>query len=224
MKPELEALLARVPEPLRPAALEVSPRRLALCLDLAERRLPGLAVCAEAVYRRHNVSAILRSAEAVGAHQAHLITEGEFLPSVGAAKGAERWMDLVLHRSTGECFAALQHRGFRCVIADLSPTALPPWELPVDRPVAVLFGSELHGVSAEARARADGVVTVPMFGVTQSLNVAAAAAVILSHLSVRMRQVPGAVGLGPAERELLLTRFLTRETTRQHADRAWWDG
>lgn len=222
MTEDLAALLGQVPEDLRAKALEVSPRRLALCLELARRRLPGLVVCAEAVHRRHNVSAILRSAEAVGVHEAHLITEGDFLPSVGAAKGAERWMELSLHHNTAGCFDALRARGFGCWIADLAPDARPPWEVPLERPVAVLFGSEVHGVSAVARAQADGVITLPMYGVTQSLNVAAAAAVILSHLSTRLRARPGAVGLGPEDSERLLRRFLERETARSHADSAWW--
>lgn len=222
MNDEQQALLAQVPEDLRETALQISPRRLALCLDLARRRLRTLAVCAEAVYRRHNVSAILRSAEAVGVHEAHLITEGGFSPSVGAAKGAERWLDLRTHSSTQACFDQLRSRGFTCWIADLSDTALPPWQVPIDRPVVVLFGSELYGVSQAAREAADGVITVPMHGVTQSMNVAAAAAVILSHLGERLRAQPGAVGLDPEATERLLRRFLMRESARSHADSAWW--
>ncbi|MCB9760305.1 MAG: RNA methyltransferase [Alphaproteobacteria bacterium] len=211
------ALLDRLPEALRPLAADLPARRVALALDLLDRRLNGVAVLAEAVHRRHNVSAILRTAEGFGVHEAHLITTERFRPSKGAAKGAERWLSLRIHPETGPCLRALQERGFAVYVADLDDAAVAPWAVPVDRPLAVLFGAELSGVSPEARAAADGVVCIPMHGVTQSLNVAAAAAVTLNHLCERRRQVPGAVGIQGEAREVFLRRFLERERSRRQA-------
>lgn len=210
----MQDLLDRLPPDLRSLAQDLPPRRTQMALDLLDQRLNGVTVIAEAVHRRHNVSAILRSAEAFGMHEAHLVTN-RFVPSKGAAKGAERWLELGLHADTMGCLEALKARGFQLFVADLADDARPPWELPVDRPLAVLFGTELSGVSDEARAAADGVVTIPMYGVTQSLNVSAAAAVTLSHVCERRRQVPGAVGISGAPRERFLRRFLERERARR---------
>jgi tRNA (guanosine-2'-O-)-methyltransferase len=150
------------------------------------RRLGSVVAVAEAVHRRHNVSAIIRSAEGFGLHEVHLVT-GDFRPSRGAARGAERWVELVRHGSTAAAAAALADRGFRLVVADLDAGAWTPDTVPVDRPLAVLFGSEMAGVSDEARALAEGAVCVPMVGMTGSLNVAAAAACILYRVSERRR-------------------------------------
>ncbi|MCP4807088.1 MAG: RNA methyltransferase [Proteobacteria bacterium] len=204
----------RVPPDLHELAAEAKDRRVKLCLDLLERRLNGVTVVAEAVHRRHNISAILRSAEAFGMHEAHLVAE-HWRPSVGAAKGAERWLDLEFHESIDSCFAQLRERGHVIYVADLDEHAIPPEELPVDQPIAVLFGSELGGVSPRARELADGVVTVPMHGVTQSLNVSVAAALTLYALCERRRQVPGAVGLDEATKHAFLKRFLLREKKRK---------
>jgi tRNA (guanosine-2'-O-)-methyltransferase len=160
------------------------------------RRISSVVVVVEAVRRRHNASAILRTAEAVGLHEAHLITNS-FRPSRGAARGAERWLELHRHGQTSACIDALEARGFDLWVADLAPDARAPDEVPIDRPLAILFGSELVGVSDEARARARGVVTVPMRGLTESLNVSAAAACVLYRLAERRRAEVGGGDLDP---------------------------
>lgn len=173
-------------------------------------RLASVVVVVEAVRRRHNTSAILRSAEAFGLHEVHLIT-GQFRPSRGAARGAERWLELHRHATTTDAVADLKARGFSLWIADLAPDARAPLDVPVDRPLAILFGSELAGVSDEARALADGVVTVPMRGLTESLNVSAAAAVVLSAVVERRRALVGA-DIDPARAGAFFAEWLARET------------
>ena len=211
----------RIPPDLRELAADCKPRRVRICLDLLDRRLDGITVIGEAIHRRHNVSAVLRSAEAFGVHEAHLVTN-EFKPSVGAAKGAERWLELALHESTEACFEILRQRGFRIFVGDLGEGAVPPDEVPVDTPVALLFGSELAGVSPRARAAADGVVQVPMHGTTQSLNVSVAAAVTLFAVCERRRRVAGAVGIRGEAHHRFLKRFLEREATRRRAMTSTW--
>jgi tRNA (guanosine-2'-O-)-methyltransferase len=207
--------VARVPESVRELLPEVAPRRLALTLTLLDQRLPDVVACAEAVNRRHNTSAILRSAEAFGVHEAHLVA-GNFKPSAGAAKGAERWLELHFHRTVEELTAALKPRGFRLFIADFVDGAVAPEEVPVDRPVALLFGSELRGVSPAARAVADGAVRIPTVGVTQSLNVSAAASIVLHAVCRRAREA-GPVGVRGPAREAFLERFIRREAARKRS-------
>ena len=68
-QPSLDDLLDQIPADMHDKAASVLPRRIARCLELLDVRVDGLVVAAEAVYRRHNVSAILRSAEAFGVHE-----------------------------------------------------------------------------------------------------------------------------------------------------------
>ena len=84
------------------------------------------------------------------------------------------------------------------------------------------FLQTLMGVSEEARGLADGVIMIPMRGLTQSLNVSAAASVILHRLSTRRSSVPGAIGIGGEARERFLRRTLEREHDRRVAEQAWW--
>jgi len=171
----------------------------------------GLVRCAvEAVYHRHNASAILRSCDAFGVHHVHLIgAEG---PPSGAARGAERWLALHDHRAVEDALAALRDAGVEVWVADLAegPTALPE-EIPLDRPVCLWFGAELVGVSDEARRAAKGVVTVPMRGMGQSLNVSVAAALVLRPVCERARAIGAPALLSESEREATLAAWLERD-------------
>ena len=184
----------------------ISARRKARVRDALGLRLASVVTVVEAVHRRHNTSAILRSGEAFGVHEVHMIT-GPFRPAKGAARGAERWLELHQHQQTGPCIEALQARGFRVVVADLQDDAHTPDSVPVDGPVAIVFGNELEGVSEEARQRADGAVVVPMMGLTESLNVSVAAACILQRVTTRRREAIAAVGDLPAERQAAFDRM-----------------
>lgn len=176
------------------------------------RRLGSVVAVAEAVRRRHNASAILRSCEAFGVHEVHLVTGG-FQVSPGAARGAERWVLRRRFDTTAASFADLRARGFRVVVADLLPGAFTPEDVPLDRPIAVVFGSEMRGVSPEARATADGAVCIPMHGLTASLNVSVSAAILLRVLSERRRaMLGGAAGdLAPEARRSFLEAWLASE-------------
>ena len=214
--PEFQDLLSQIPLDLHQKAESVLPRRIQRCLDLLDVRVDGLIVAAEAIYRRHNVSAILRSAEAFGLHEAHLITNA-FRPSYGAAKGGERWMDIRFHDRTEDWAHEMRERGHAIYVADLDDSAMSPEEVPVEQPLAILFGGELAGVSEVARSLADGVVSVPMIGVTQSLNVSVAAAVTLNRLSERRRALPNTQGIHGARREAFVRDFIEREWARRRS-------
>ena len=180
----------------------------------------------EAVNRRHNSSAILRSAECFGCHEVHMVT-GRFKPAKGAARGSERWLELHRHQDLADCARALKQRGFSIYVADLSLDAMDPEQVPVDSPLAVVFGSELEGVSDEARSVADGLITVPMQGLTESLNVSVAAACILQRLTARRRAFLGGGDLelprqlGPVRRSIS-PRASRSASTRRRGNPSRW--
>ncbi len=219
--PDPQDLLRRLPPDLHDLARQVPPQRVALALDLLERRLGGVVAVAEAVHRRHNVSAILRSADAFGVHEVHVVGRG-FRPTASASRAADRWLDLRWVPRIEDSLEELGQRGFLRLVADLDPRAVPPEEVPVDRPVAVVFGSELQGVSDRARQLADGAVIVPMRGMTESLNVSVAAAIILRVLAERRRALGVDAGPDPASRRRFLERFLAAERDRRAEATARW--
>lgn len=179
--------------------MSISEERQDRVRDMLSARLGSVVVILEAVHRRHNVSAIMRSCECFGVHEVHLVTDG-FKPSKGAARGSERWLDIHRYTETAPAIQAVKERGFRVYVADLMEGAFAPDTVPIDAPIAILMGAELTGVSDTARSLADGAICVPMHGLTESLNVSVAAACILQRVTERHRLEHGGGDL-PVERQ-----------------------
>lgn len=176
-----------------------------------DARLGWVRCAVEAVYHRHNVSAILRTCDALGLHDVHLV-EGHFRTTKGAARGAERWLDIHRHPSPEHAIAALRGLGYAIWVADFADPPVPPEAVPLDRPVCLWFGAELVGVGPVARAAADGVVTIPMRGFAQSLNVSVAAALALRPVAEAARARHGAAALLGAEaKDAIFARWVARE-------------
>ena len=185
------------------------------------QRLRSVQCAVEAVYHRHNVSAILRTCDALGIQYVHLI-EGDFRPSPGAARGAERWLSIQQHADPVEAIRTFQAQGYRVYVADLSDAAVAPEEVPLDQPVVLWFGAELLGVSPEARAAADGIVSIPMRGFAQSLNVSVAAALTLRPIADAARLQGEDALLTDAEKQEIWATWMSRAENidRQAAARA----
>jgi tRNA (guanosine-2'-O-)-methyltransferase len=150
----------------------------------------------------HNVSAVLRSADAFGVQEVHLIDRSEaFLVSPRITQGSDRWLDVVSHASPLACVLALRRRGHRVFVATMDGGVDPDALANEPRP-AIVFGNERDGASREIIDLADATYTIPMQGFVQSLNVSVAAAITL-HAAMRRR----AGDLDPASREVMYARY-----------------
>lgn len=207
--PDLSALTgaSALPYPAEDiiAALQevVLPERLERLATVAAARIGSVTVVLEEVIDPHNTAAVLRTSDAHGVGEVHMIELGTRpLLAKRVTRGCERWMDIVLHRSAAPCVERLRSRGFELWVADMGGTAT--LEEVARRPkVALVFGNEHLGASAEVRAACTGTFAVPMRGMVESLNVSVAAGITL-HTVTRDR--PG--DLGEREVRELRARFL----------------
>jgi len=127
-----------------------------------------------------NLAAILRSADAVGACEAHAVWAGGRLKlSRPASGGTRKWIPVRRHPTLEAALEQLGERGFRVLAAHPALGAADFREVDYTRPTAILLGTEETGVSEEAARRADGWIAIPMAGMGTSLNVSVAAALIL---------------------------------------------
>ena len=158
----------------------MTPERFAKLRRALERRQPDLTVLADGVNKPHNVSAILRTADAVGVHRIHSIsTSGSMRRHHMIAGGVKNWVGLTLHASIEDALASLRADGWRLVAAHASPEARDFRSIDYTAKVAVIVGAELLGPSPAALAEADEHVAIPMLGLGESVNVSVATAVIL---------------------------------------------
>ncbi len=176
-----------------PHPSSITVERAAKLRAVLERRQSTLTVVFENVHDPHNVSAVLRSCDAVGVLEAHGVYTGfQEFPELGrkSSASARKWVDLHLHENVASCFSALRSRGFKIYTTHMSSDAVSLYDLDLTQPVALVFGNEHSGVSQEARALADGNFLVPQMGVVQSLNISVACAVSL-YEALRQRQHAG---------------------------------
>ena len=173
----------------------VTDRRVARLESALRHRQPDLTVVLENVHDLHNVSAAMRTCDAVGVQTLHLIYTYEVPPENAIARrisaGTAKWLDLVQWQSVEECYAGLRGKGMRVLATALSESATSIFEQDFTQPVAVVFGNEMRGLSDEAMSRADGEVYIPMVGMVQSLNISVSCAVTM-YEAYRQRLAAGA--------------------------------
>ncbi|HET6333199.1 MAG TPA: RNA methyltransferase [Polyangiales bacterium] len=216
--PELFALNSRDVLPANPevvcAALEplLTEERKRRIAEVIAARSHAVAPVLDGLIDPHNVAAVLRSAEAFGVQTVHLVANTEpFFASQKIAQGTQRWLDVVEHPSPEACFQALRAHDYRVYVAAMDGE-ITPEALAEEKRVAIVFGNEHAGVSAEMRELADGAYTIPMRGFVQSLNVSVAAALTLR---AAMRGRPG--DLTAEEKLVLRARYVLASVPNAHA-------
>ena len=169
------------------------PRRFERLKAVLDRRMGDLTVLLEHVDKPHNLSAILRSCDAVGVLEAHAVSLAGRMPTFNStAQGSQKWVPLHRHGSSAEALQALKARGFKVFGTMLSATAVDYRQCDFTGPTAFVLGAEKWGLSPEAAALVDQAVIIPMQGMVQSLNVSVATATLLFE-ALRQRQAAGRV-------------------------------
>jgi tRNA (guanosine-2'-O-)-methyltransferase len=195
------------------------PRRFERLQDVLNRRMADLTVLLEAVDKPHNLSAVLRTCDAVGVLEAHAVTlPGRTRTFNDTARGSQKWVALQPHASGVEAVTALQQQGFRVYGTHLGVNAVDYRCCDFTGPTAFVLGAEKWGLSGAAAEAVDQALFVPMGGMVQSLNVSVAAAVLLFE-ALRQRQAAGLVptageGVPAQRRQTLLFEWAYPEVAR----------
>ncbi|WP_315917807.1 tRNA (guanosine(18)-2'-O)-methyltransferase TrmH [Vibrio fluvialis] len=159
--------------------------------EVLKARQTDLTVCLEEVHKPNNVSAVIRTADAVGLHKIHAIWPNEQMRTLThTSAGARNWVELQTHDSTLEAIQHLKDQGMQVLVTNLSDDAVDFRDIDYTKPTAIILGSEKVGISKQALAMADKDIVIPMVGMVQSLNVSVAGALIL-YEAQRQRQQAG---------------------------------
>ncbi len=156
------------------------------------RRQLDLVVALDRVHDRHNVSAVLRTSDAIGISQVlwnpDEVDEWQANPEV--SRGAERWVSLKTTREMLLEVAAFQQNGFGVAATHLGAASVDYREVDWTKPWVVVMGNERRGCSEEILSIANANIILPMVGLIQSLNVSVATAVVLYEIQ-RQREKAG---------------------------------
>ncbi len=209
-----------------------TPRRLEKMLRALEWRTRRITVVMEDVFQPHNAAAVLRSCDAFGIQDVYIL-ENLYKLKIdrGVDTGVSKWMTLNyrslptassmrfgMHKpdvlgpdareNTRLLLSELKRKGYLLAASSLTPGACSIDSVPVDRPVALLIGTELSGLSPAAHEMADVVFSIPMLGFAQSFNLSVFAALCLQKICLAMRALDDSWKMSEAEKKELLLKWL----------------
>ncbi|MBT8300029.1 MAG: RNA methyltransferase [Maribacter sp.] len=158
-------------------------------LKVLEERTKYITVAIEDVFQLHNTSAVIRSCEVFGIQTAHIIENrfGKMLDK-NIAMGAQQWVDVKRYGDSASCIAYMRREGYQIIATSPNIDSCFLEDFEIDKKTALFFGTEKEGLSKEVMQEADGFLKIPMAGFTESLNISVSAAIILQHLSTKLRR------------------------------------
>jgi len=158
-------------------------KRLARFKEVADRRQLNFTVILENVHDPHNISAVMRSCDAVGMAEIYVLhTEEElqrrhFKLGHRSSAGTRKWIDVQYFTDVAACFEAVHQKYDHVFATHMAKDSVGLYDLDLTKSVALLFGNEHDGVSEQALSHCDGNFIIPQFGMVQSLNISVACAV-----------------------------------------------
>lgn len=156
--------------------------------EILKNRTKHLTVAIEDVFQLHNTSAILRSCDAFGVQEVHVIEDRfEQRLDKNIAMGAEQWVDVNRYGTTSECISKLKDMGYTIMATTPHNDSRLLSDFDPSTKTALFFGTEKEGLSEEVMQKADGFLKIPMVGFSESLNVSVSAAIIIQELSQKVR-------------------------------------
>lgn len=163
----------------------MNPSREQKIRSVIRQSQPDLTVILENIFDPLNISAVMRSCDAVGIREIFVVYTKKYLDKRGLVLGKKtsagtfKWIDVYVFEDMEECFKRVRQRYGRILATGLSDRSTSLYDLDLSLPTALLFGNEDEGVSDEALAMADGNFAIPQAGFAESLNISVACAVTL---------------------------------------------
>lgn len=189
------------------------PKRLNILKNVLNNRTNYITVCLENIFHGQNASAIIRSCEAFGIQNIHIIeTICNFTPNANIVKGTDKWMDF--HRYSGKdatinLVKQFKADGYRIVSTSPHKDGKSCEQFDISKgKVALFFGTEKTGISEELAMLSDEFITIPMYGFVESLNVSACSAISLQSLTKQLHDSDIDWQLSPQQKLEMLNRWV----------------
>lgn len=194
----------------------VTENRKQLFLKVIENRTRYLTVVLEDIYQSQNASAVLRTCDCFGIQDVHIIeNQNNFTLNPKVVMGASKWLSLYQYNkhqnNTLMAINSLKEKGYRIIATTphSDDTSLENFDVAGEK-TALVFGTELKGISDDVIKNADGFLKIPMYGFTESFNISVSAAIILHHLTLKLNEYNVDFQLSEDEKDKLMLQWLKR--------------
>ena len=160
----------------------MTPERREKLQTVLSKRQNDITIILENVFDPHNISAVMRTCDAIGVQEVYVLNTKIARHKKWGAKSsssAAKWLTVYQFENAEECFSELRKKYSKILTTHLSSDAVNLYEIDLTQPMALVFGNEHSGVSKEIRNLADGNFIIPQAGIIRSLNISVACAVTL---------------------------------------------
>ncbi len=174
-------------------AEHITDERNAILDKVIKDRTKYITVVLEDIYQGHNASAVLRSCDCFGIQDVHIIeNRNSYKVSPDVALGSSKWLNMYRYsgeeNNTRNALRKLKEDGYRIIATTPHTNDVELYDFDVEKgKAAMVFGTELTGISDIVKEEADEFVRIPMYGFTESFNISVSAALVLQHLAHQIR-------------------------------------
>ena len=193
----------------------VTEHKAQLIDEVLNQRTRHLTVVLEDLYHAHNISAVIRTCDCFGIQDLYITQRlHDYQVNPNIVRGASKWVTLEKYvrseDSTVRCFNDLKKKGYRLVGTTPDHNSASIQELDITEKTALVFGTELGGLTQETRETVDELVHIPMYGFTESFNISVSAALILNELTARLKRSEVDWALSEEEKNTLKLEWYQR--------------
>ncbi|HEV3325555.1 MAG TPA: RNA methyltransferase [Puia sp.] len=190
----------------------MTPERELRITSVLDKRQENLIVVLENVFDPHNISAVMRTCDAVGVQDIYVLNTRIPLHKKWGAKSsssAAQWLTVHQYADAEQCFGDLRKKVDRIFSTCLTSDSVSLYDMTLTGRIALVFGNEHSGVSDEIRSFSDGNFIIPQVGIIRSLNISVACAVTL-YEAYRQKSAAGQYeqpGLAPDRYQEVLSAW-----------------
>lgn len=171
----------------------MTPERISRLQAVLNKRQDDITIVLENVFDPHNISAVMRTCDAVGVQEVYVLNTK--IPrhkkwGSRSSSSAAKWLTIHQYENAEECFRNLRKKYSKILTTHLSSNAVNLYDIDFSSPIALVFGNEHSGVSEEIINIADGNLIIPQSGIIRSLNISVACAVTL-YEAYRQKKIAG---------------------------------
>lgn len=209
--------MIKSPQEIEKLESVVLPSRINRLKSVLDQRTRYITLILEDLCSPHNAGAVVRSAEGFGVQDIHIIQNRNLfrINKSTVSKGALKWVTQYNWNkphvnNTEACLKNIKQQGYEIAVTVLDDDSISIDQISLDKPIALLVGSEELGASSTAKEMADIKIKIPMHGFTQSFNLSVCTGICLQALTQKLRQSEYAWQLPEAEKEALYMEWVKK--------------
>ena len=200
----------------------VSASKKQLIEQILNYRTRHVTVVLEDIFQPHNASAVIRSCDCFGIQDLHIIEDrNQYVLNPNVTQGSSKWVDIIRHnqhqgQNSTHCLKTLKAQGYRLIATSPDKQGVDLHQLPLQSKFALVFGTELEGLTEQALALCDEQVRIPMYGFTESFNISVSVALCLHTVINKLHDTKISWQLTEQERQQIKLNWYRRVVRNAH--------